>query len=76
MAKGIDFTVYRGSENGSIHKDTTHRDGLQGDEVHLRITHSGVCGTDEHYQHTGQVLGHEGVGVVEDLGPGCSLLKK
>jgi len=33
-----------------------------------QITHSGLCGTDIHYFEYGQVLGHEGVGIVLDIG--------
>jgi len=32
------------------------------------VTHSGLCGTDIHYFAGGQVLGHEGVGQVVDIG--------
>lgn len=60
-----EFTVYKGSKNGSIVKSTTKKD-VGYDEVLIRVTHSGVCGTDEHYKHQeGMVLGHEGVGVIE-----------
>ena len=75
-AKGFDFTVYRGSKDGSIVKSTTHNDSLQGDQVVLKITHSGLCGTDEHYRSTDQVLGHEGAGVVQEVGPNVQELKK
>ena len=74
--KGLDFTVYRGSKDGSIVKSTTHHDNLQGDQVLLKITHSGLCGTDEHYRSTDQVLGHEGAGIVQDVGPDVHDLKK
>lgn len=74
--EGLDFTVYRGSKDGSIVKSTTHHDNLQGDQVLLKITHSGLCGTDEHYRSTDQVLGHEGAGIVQDVGPDAHELKK
>ena len=74
--EGLDFTVYRGSQDGSIVKSTVHHDNLQGDQVLLKITHSGLCGTDEHYRSTDQVLGHEGAGIVEEVGPGVRDLKK
>lgn len=73
---GLDFTVYRGSKDGSIVKSTTHHGNLQGDQVLLKITHSGLCGTDEHYRSTDQVLGHEGAGIVQDVGPDVHDLKK
>lgn len=74
--EGLDFTVYRGSKDGTIVKSTTHHDNLQGDQVLLKITHSGLCGTDEHYRSTDQVLGHEGAGIVQDVGPHVHDLKK
>ena len=74
--EGFTFTVYRGSKDGSIVESTTHQDDLQGDQVLLKITHSGVCGTDEHYRSADQVLGHEGAGIVQDVGPDVRNLKK
>lgn len=69
------FTVFKGSKDGSIKKSETTRD-LSGDEVLLRVTASGLCGTDLHYRKADMVLGHEGVGVVEEVGPDAKLLKK
>jgi D-arabinose 1-dehydrogenase-like Zn-dependent alcohol dehydrogenase len=63
------FTVYRGSKDGSIHESTTHRPDLTDDEVLVRVTASGVCGTDEHYRTIDMGLGHEGAGIVESVGP-------
>ncbi|CAK7214655.1 putative secondary metabolism biosynthetic enzyme [Sporothrix bragantina] len=37
-------------------------------EVLVRITHSGVCGTDAHDRTANCGLGHEGVGLVERIG--------
>lgn len=65
---GIDFTVFKGSPNDGIVKATSHREFPTGNEVLVKITHSGICGTDEHFKHAGMVLGHEGVGTVERLG--------
>ncbi len=60
----VEFTIFKGSKEGKIVKSTTKKDlGL--DEVLIKVTHSGVCGTDEHYKHTDMCLGHEGAGVVE-----------
>ncbi|RMJ18408.1 hypothetical protein CDV36_001878 [Fusarium kuroshium] len=36
-----------------------------GKQVLVKITHSGVCGTDEHYKTADMVLGHKGIGTVE-----------
>ena len=66
---GISFTVYKGSPDRRIIQDINHREKLHGDEVLLRITHSGLCGTDEHFLSNDMCLGHEGAGIVEKLGP-------
>jgi D-arabinose 1-dehydrogenase-like Zn-dependent alcohol dehydrogenase len=67
---GIDFTVYKGSSpDGTIIEARGHRDGLGPTEALVKITHSGVCGTDEHVRTRDQGLGHEGVGIIQDLGP-------
>lgn len=70
------FTVYKGSKDGSIVKSqTTKPDELTGDQVLLRVTASGLCGTDQHYRTQDMALGHEGVGVVEKVGPQVRRLK-
>lgn len=70
----LTFEVLRGSKEGKIVTDKTSR-SLEYNEVYVEITHSGVCGTDEHYLHSGQVLGHEGVGIVRHVGPGVKTVK-
>ncbi|RJE27597.1 alcohol dehydrogenase [Aspergillus sclerotialis] len=72
----IEFTVFKGSKDGTIQQATTRRDDLKGDDVLVRITHSGVCFTDVHYRHADMALGHEGTGVVDAVGPGVKDLKK
>jgi threonine dehydrogenase-like Zn-dependent dehydrogenase len=62
------FTVYKGSESGKIVEATTTRE-VKPHEVLVKITHSGLCGTDEHYLHADMALGHEGVGIVEVIPP-------
>jgi D-arabinose 1-dehydrogenase-like Zn-dependent alcohol dehydrogenase len=71
---GIDFVVYKGSQSGNIVKSTGHRD-LGNTEALVKLTHSGVCGTDEHYLHAGIGLGHEGVGIVTEIGSAVTSLK-
>ncbi|KAH0367812.1 GroES-like protein, partial [Aureobasidium melanogenum] len=62
--------VYKGSPAGVI-KETRHIiRPLAENEVLISISHSGVCGTDEHYKQQVMVLGHEGVGIVIEIGPG------
>ncbi|KAL4915424.1 chaperonin 10-like protein [Aspergillus aurantiobrunneus] len=71
------FTVFRGHASGNPVKSTTTRpDELAEDYVLLRVTASGICGTDLHFRNADMVLGHEGVGVVEAVGPTARLLKK
>jgi threonine dehydrogenase-like Zn-dependent dehydrogenase len=60
----VEFTVFKGSKEGKIIKSTTQKE-LKPDEVLIKVTHSGLCGTDEHYKHEDMGLGHEGAGVIE-----------
>lgn len=69
------FTVYKGSKDGQVVKSTTTKPDLKDDQILLRITASGLCGTDSHYRNVDQGLGHEGVGIVEELGPAVKYLK-
>ena len=64
-----EFTVYKGSKSGEVVKSSTKKDALVGDQVLIDITHSGLCGTDLHYKTSDMVLGHEGVGIVAEVGP-------
>ncbi|KAM3519812.1 hypothetical protein MY4038_009656 [Beauveria bassiana] len=63
-----DETVFKGSPSGDITECRRRRRPLSDGEVRVEITHSGVCGTDEHYRLKDMVLGHEGVGVVVEIG--------
>lgn len=69
--------VYKGSASGRVTEcSTTQPDcELEAHQVLLKITHSGLCGTDEHYKTVDMVLGHEGVGVVEAIGASVKGLK-
>lgn len=71
---GIDFTVYKGSSSGKIVESKTHKD-MRPDEVLVRITHAGLCGTDLHYKTQDMVLSHEGVGIVEKIGSEVKFFK-
>lgn len=64
----VSFTIFKGSKEGKIVQSTTTKELKRG-EVLIKITHSGLCGTDEHYRHADMCLGHEGAGVIEELGP-------
>jgi threonine dehydrogenase-like Zn-dependent dehydrogenase len=52
--------TFRGSKGGKIVQSTFKRDALGADEVLVKVTHSGLCGTDMHYLEADMVLGHEG----------------
>ncbi|KAI1055510.1 hypothetical protein LB506_011434 [Fusarium annulatum] len=70
------ITVYRGTPSGRVQQATVTRPGpLKAHQVTVRITHSGLCGTDEHYKCQDIVLGHEGVGIVESIGNSVMTLK-
>lgn len=71
----VEFTVFKGSKGGKIVEAKTTREVKHG-QVLVRITHSGLCGTDLHYKGADMALGHEGAGVVEELGEGVTHLKK
>lgn len=72
---GIDFKTYRGSASDGIVEGTGHRESIGHTGVYVEITHSGVCGTDEHYKHADMALGHEGVGIAKEVGPGVNTIK-
>ncbi|KAF2420704.1 GroES-like protein, partial [Tothia fuscella] len=63
------FTIFKGSKSGDIVKSQTTLQDLMGDQLYIRITASGLCGTDLHYTHSDSCLGHEGCGIVEAVGP-------
>ncbi|PYH92145.1 alcohol dehydrogenase [Aspergillus ellipticus CBS 707.79] len=70
----ITYDVFRGSAEGRIIPGKATAT-LGHNEVFIETTHSGLCGTDEHYLKAGQVLGHEGIGIVKSLGPGVTSVK-
>ncbi|KAF2232298.1 GroES-like protein [Viridothelium virens] len=71
----IEFTVFKGSEDGTIKQSKTSKPDLKDNDVLVHVTASGLCGTDEHYRNTDMVLGHEGVGRVKAVGPTVQDLK-
>ncbi|KAM0464882.1 hypothetical protein ACHAPV_001873 [Trichoderma viride] len=68
------FKVYKGSAEG-IQEGQTTKPNLTGDQVFVKVSASGLCGTDLHYRAAGIVLGHEGAGVVQEVGPDVKHLK-
>lgn len=75
--KGDNVTVlFKGTSDGKIVKEEHEKKtDLQDDEVLIKITHSGVCGTDLHYKNANIVLGHEGIGQVEAIGSNVQKFK-
>lgn len=69
------FTVFKGSDKGIV-ESKTEKPELKADEVLLKVTHSGLCGTDVHYKGVDMGLGHEGVGTVEAVGSDVTLFQK
>ncbi|KIY61354.1 NADP-dependent alcohol dehydrogenase [Cylindrobasidium torrendii FP15055 ss-10] len=65
-------TTFTGSASGQVATGTFTRDTLKEREVLIKITHSGLCGTDLHGLHADLALGHEGIGIIAELGPGTS----
>jgi len=64
----IRVDVYKGLQGGGIVKATSSRD-LGRNEALVQITHSGVCGTNEHVRYLPIGLGHDDVGIVKEIGP-------
>ncbi|KAL6828108.1 GroES-like protein [Trichoderma camerunense] len=54
--------------NGKVLFSSNPPRDLQPKEVLIKITHSGLCASDLAYLQYGCVLGHEGVGIVEEVG--------
>lgn len=66
--------VFRGALNGLILNEEIQRE-LRPDEVYVDVTHSSLCGTDQFYTKMPQVLGHEGVGIVREIGSAVTSVK-
>ena len=68
------FTVFRGKDGKAVRNTATLPASI-GNQVLVGVTHSGLCGRDAHYWQAGCVLGHEGSGVVKEVGPAVKNLK-
>jgi D-arabinose 1-dehydrogenase-like Zn-dependent alcohol dehydrogenase len=64
---GQKLTYLAGDPDGRIVVKTSMR-AIGNLEVLVRVTHSGLCGTDVRDRTSGCGLGHEGVGFVEKIG--------
>ncbi|RFU75060.1 nadp-dependent alcohol dehydrogenase [Trichoderma arundinaceum] len=69
------FKVYKGSASDGIQESNTTKPELSGDQVLVKVAASGLCGTDLHYKGADMVLGHEGAGVIQQIGPDVKNLK-
>lgn len=69
------LSVFRYSAEKSEFVKTTTERVLGVREVLIKTSHSGLCYTDVHAKHRGCGLGHEGVGVVEEIGPAVTSLE-
>ncbi|KAL7893072.1 GroES-like protein [Trichoderma sp. TUCIM 5745] len=63
----VEFKVIKGSSTGALVDAVSSRE-IKPDEVLIDVTHSGVCFTDYHYRQADMALGHEGSGVVKQIG--------
>ncbi len=57
-----------------LFRSTTSKE-IGPNEVLVQITHSGLCGTDIHYKEANMALGHEGAGIVKEVGKDVTLFK-
>lgn len=62
------------SASGNFVKKTTQR-ALGLNEIKVRVTHSGICYTDVHAKDKACGLGHEGVGIITDIGAAVRSMK-
>lgn len=67
MPKTVEYSIFRGSECGSVIPDTVSRT-IQPHEALVQITHAGLCGADRLSKNQSIALGHHGTGIVQDVG--------
>ncbi|VUC25778.1 unnamed protein product [Clonostachys rosea] len=73
---GTEYTIYR-SDGGVVSTTKAKIPALRPTDVLIRVTHSGVCHTDSVFcgLKSAAALGHEGVGIVEEIGSAVKHLK-
>lgn len=71
----ITYTAFKGSSTGKVVQTSITKEGVGANEVLLENLYSGLCGTDVHFSHNDLVLGHEGIGVVKQVGDDVKNLK-
>ena len=62
------LSVFRFDSEKKIFFQNSAQRELRAHEVLIRTTHASLCYTDVHAKHRGIGLGHEGVGIVEQVG--------
>jgi alcohol dehydrogenase (NADP+) len=72
FAQKLTFLV--GNKEGRIEVKSSER-AVGNLEVLVKVTHSGVCGTDLHDRTSGCGLGHEGVGIIQRIGEGVTAVR-
>ncbi|KAL1847443.1 hypothetical protein Plec18167_005166 [Paecilomyces lecythidis] len=72
MVKVIEFY---GSPDRKVMQKTSELPPIKADEVLVKVTHSGFCGSDLHMLGLPVVLGHEGIGIIEEIGTGVTRFK-
>jgi len=74
--------TYQGIKNVAV-KDVPAPSIKKGDDIIVRLTTTAICGSDLHLLHgmipnleENYIIGHEPLGVVEEVGPGVTKVKK
>lgn len=70
----VSYRAIKGSAEGKLFEQEVTA-SLEHHQVYVETTHSGLCFTDEHYLRANQALGHEGVGIVRQVGAGVKSVK-
>jgi Zn-dependent alcohol dehydrogenase len=70
----VTYNIVKGSASKNL-VESSVTNTLESHQVYIETTHSGLCGTDEHYLGADQALGHEGVGIIRQVGPGVKSVK-
>ena len=75
-APKVEFgTIFTGSPSGKIVAAKGASRELRPDQVVIDIAYSGLCGSDLHFRKAKIALGHEGVGVISQVGSDVKVLK-
>ncbi|UZJ56787.1 hypothetical protein CBS101457_006107 [Exobasidium rhododendri] len=69
-------THYYGSESGKAIAVSGKTKTVGDSDVVIEIYYSGLCGTDSHMRKANMALGHEGVGVISQVGKDVTNFKK